>query len=289
MQIHKPVKTPPVLAAAVTLIFLTLCAYGGVHVWGHFNRDYETVPVSSVNLKDSVRLRGIAVRREQIICSPMAETELPQNGDRLSSRAVEAFNCDVQGSALFFENSDGYEYLSPEDFEYMEPHELEDILSSRPKRKRGKGRLVSGFDWYFAAITDDSSKIPPPGKCRLHFDETDSELPARLLKISSPEKGKLLLLFRLNTGGEEYMSLRKSEAELIFSEYSGLMLPVKAVHTDEDGTQYVYTLTAGKPERRQVEIIYKNGESCIARESPEAEALKEGNLLIISENKEKEG
>ena len=272
----------------MTLIFLTLCAYGGVHVWNHFNRDYETVIVSSVNLKDSVRLRGIAVRREQVICSPTAGNELPDDGDRLCAEAVEAFNSDLTGSALFFEDIDGFEQLCPEDFYYMTPGELQKILDEKPGRKKGDGRLVSGFDWYFAALAEDSYKIPSEGKCRLRFEETGGDLPARLLKISSPEKGKLLLLFRINQGGEEYMSLRKTEAELIFSEYSGLMLPVNAVHTDEDGNEYVYTLTAGKPERRAVEIIYKYGESCIAAENPQAEALREGNLLIISRKKENE-
>lgn len=288
MGIHKHGKTPPVLAAAVTLIFLTVCAYAGVHVWEHFNRDYETSAVSSVSLKDSIHLRGIAVRREQVICSPMAENELPSDGDKLSAKAVEAFDVPLSGSALFFKELDGFEYLCPEDFCSMQPSELQDILSRKPDRKKGRGRLVSGFDWYFAALAEDSSKIPQEGSCRLCFEATGGELPARLVNISSPEKGKLLLLFRLNQGGEEYMSLRKTEAELIFSRYSGLLLPVKAVRTDEDGNEYVYTLTAGKPERRAVEIIYKFGESCIAAESPAADGLREGNLLIISAKNEKE-
>ncbi len=269
----------------MTLVFLTLCAYGGVNIWNHFNRDYETVRVSSASLKDSVRLRGIAVRREQVICSPMDDSEFPSDGDRLSAKAAEAFSGDYEGSALFFKNIDGFEYLSPEDFYYMEPGELEDILNEKPEREKGDGKLISGFDWYFAALSDDSYKIPPPGECTLRFEETGGKLPARLLKISQPEKGKLLLLFRLNQGGEEYMKLRKTEAELVFSEYSGLNLPINAVHTDGDGNEYVYTLTAGKPERRAVEIIYKYGENCIAAINPEAEALREGNLLIISAKK----
>ncbi|MBQ4347979.1 MAG: hypothetical protein IJC39_05990, partial [Firmicutes bacterium] len=80
------------------------------------------------------------------------------------------------------------------------------------------------------------------------------------------------------------MSLRKAEALLIISQYSGIEIPKNAVKTDKDGNEFVFTLTAGNIERKAVELIYTTEKSFIAKASHSADSLREGDMIIISED-----
>ena len=71
-------------------------------------------------------------------------------------------------------------------------------------------------------------------------------------------------ILRLTEGGADYLSLRKTKAEIVFSEHRGLKLPAQAVRHDADGTDYVYVLCAGVVERRGAELIYSDKDCCLA-------------------------
>lgn len=76
---------------------------------------------------------------------------------------------------------------------------------------------------------------------------------ARAVSVSD-ESGRRFILLRLTEGGADYLSLRKTKAEIVFSEHRGLKLPAQAVRHDADGTDYVYVLCAGVVERRGAEL-----------------------------------
>ena len=103
---------------------------------------------------------------------------------------------------------------------------------------------------------------------------------ARLVSVSEAEAGKRALLLRLTETDGELLALRKTGARLILAEYSGLELPEAAVHA-EDGYEYVYIPAAGGAEPRAVEIIYREQGRCIAAVSTGAEALREGQTVLL--------
>ena len=288
MKIHKTGKQTFFPASAVVLLFAALCAYAGAWLYSSLSMGWVLAEVRPVTASSSISLNGIAVRREQSFCSLSREDGLHEDGCRLPAGSKLGMNPDGSpacsaASAVFCRGSDGFEYLAPEMLEGIGPDRLKMLVSRKPAKKdRHAPRLVYGSCWYYAAVADASLPMPAPGKCRIRFEGADRAIEARLLYVSPPQNGKAAVLIRICCGGKEFLDLRKCRAELIFSEYSGLMVPARSVRRDSDGNEFVYTLTAGRPESRAVEIIYSSGEMCIAALSSDADALREGDILIVS-------
>ena len=283
-QIHKAESEPGFLKAVAVVLFLAVCAYLGAGIYNGLDQDLKTVPVRYVTVTDSLELTGLVIRREQVICSPGKAQFFPSGGDRLPADGLVAVFQDgaelrAPSSALFFPDCDGFEALSPDILPSLSCQELEALLQQEAAPDReAVGRLVFGWDWYFAALPAPDAALPAEGRCTLLFDGMEQSVPAEL--ISAGEE--LPFILRLTYGREEYLRLRKAQAQLIFSEHSGLELPEEAVRQDADGTEYVYTVTAGIIERRPVEIIYRAEGRCLAAVSSQADALREGNTLIVS-------
>ena len=272
------------MRAVAAVLFLGVCAYIGAALYRRLDRDLETVTVGRVTVTDSAALTGIAVRREQLVCSPDGAAPLIEDGARAAAGALIARDSEGRElrapcSALFLSGTDGFESLSPEALTALTADGLEALLAEKPASVKAAGRLVSGFDWYYAAFSDAPLPLAAGDACSVQFDGTDRRAQARVMSISGGVRPVAVL--RLTCAGE-FLSLRKTGAKLIFSEYTGLELPEEAVRTDGDGRNYVYTLTAGVIERKAVEIIYSAGGKSIAAVSDSADALREGNTLIVS-------
>lgn len=264
---------------------MAACAYLGDGVLGSAARRLDTAEVRPAAVTDSIHLEGIAVRREELISTPAGAAEA-EAGKRVPAGALlftdeNGSAVKAPSSALCFFDCDGYEALSPDMLVPFSLDRVEALLDFSPART-GKNicRLVYGHCWYFAAIAQEASALPENGKIELKFEGMEQSVPARITAVSS-EGGQTALLLRLTCGGAEYMSLRKTSAELILAEYSGLGIPARAVRHDEGGNEYVCILTAGRIERRAVEIIYNDGEMCIAASSGGADALHEGCTVIL--------
>ena len=283
-QIHKAESEPGFLKAVAIVLFLAVCAYLGAGIYSGLDQDLKTVSVSCITVTDSLELTGLVIRREQLICSPGKTQIFLSSGERVPSNGLVAVFHDgtelySPSSALFFPDYDGFEMLNPDMLSSLSRQELETLLQQEAEPDPDAiGRLVFGWEWYFAALPAEDAAFLPESRCTLLFDGIEQRLPAEL--ISAGED--LPFILRLTYGGEEYLRLRKTHAQLIFSEYSGLELPEEAVRQDADGNEYVYTVTAGIIERRPVEIIYRADGRCIAAVSTQAEALREGNTLIVS-------
>ena len=151
------------------------------------------------------------------------------------------------------------------------------------------GRLVTGWSWYYWALCPEGQTLPHSGSCRIEFAGMGESVPARIISLSAPENGRQALLLRLNNGGSEYLKLRKTGAKLLFSEHSGLYLPEEAIQQAEDGSEFVYTLSAGTLERRAVEIIYTGEGFALAASGSGPEALREGDRVVTGKAFEREG
>ena len=268
------------LIAAV--LFLAVSAYAGAKLWSGLEPVPGTQTVYAVTLTDSAELEGIVIRREQSF-RPAGEA-LFADGERIPAGTVPT----VSGSALYYSSCDTLEDLGPELLDTLDVAGLRSLLSRKPSPREG-GRLVLDHAWYYAALVSAEEPVPDSGRCRVLFEGFEGPAEASILSLSPPEDGQRVLVLRLTLGGDSYMSLRKCSARLIFSEYSGLYLPEEAVHQDEDGNQFVYTITAGVVERRAVDILYSEGDVCIAAFSAGAEGLREGNLVIVSGQENYEG
>ena len=83
-------KLSSVTAAAVTLLFIAVCAYLAAGIYDKISPEYETRPLKFVNLRQSIELSGIVIRREQLVCSPFPEEAAA--GERLPAAKAVSVN-----------------------------------------------------------------------------------------------------------------------------------------------------------------------------------------------------
>lgn len=281
------------MRAICGLLFLAVCAYMGSGLYEDLTYGVQTVQAESAEIIESIRLSGIAVRREQQLCSPAA-ADLPENGKRYAAGALLCMSengdtLSAPSSALFFEHTDGLEYLSPDKLFPFSPETFESLIDSESESSRHcMGRLVFDNVWYFAAET--SSLICPElgQRCRVRFPDIQTECEAAVWAVCSSADSSFMLL-RINGGEEQLLSLRKCSAELILSEYRGLKIPKEAVCTDSDGKIFTWVTSAGLVEKRSVDIIYTGDDFCLAKQSYSWEALREGENIVIDREKLEEG
>jgi len=272
------------------VVFLAVCAYLGNGILTILETQTRTALAKYTSVEENAELTGIAIRREQLICSPDRPIWLAADGERIASGGELACFSDKTVlyspcAALFFHETDGYESLTPEMFENPDVSFFEEALTARPSVDDSAiGRLVEEHSWYYAALANEGTRFPANGDCSIHFDGMQQPVPAKLISLSSAENGKIAVLFRINRSDLLHMSLRKAEALLIISQYSGIEIPKNAVKTDKDGNEFVFTLTAGNIERKAVELIYTTEKSFIAKASHSADSLREGDMIIISED-----
>ncbi|MBQ9250412.1 MAG: hypothetical protein IJ179_08595 [Oscillospiraceae bacterium] len=229
MRIHKRPDTL-FLRAMATLLFLALCAWLGAGL----HRAMTPAPgmradAGAADDPAAVTLRGVAVRRERLLCSRRRVRLAAADGKRLAEGAELAVTAGgtalyTDSSAVFFADWDGLEWLDPEALAGLDVPAAEALLAAEPQSSAGAyGRLVTGTDWYFAALSDDELPLNPGGRCLLRFQGLDRALPARLLSVSEAYGGQRAVLLRLTEGGEDCLSLRKCDAQLFLFQETLLM------------------------------------------------------------------
>ena len=255
-------------------LFLAVSAWTGAGLHARLRPPVRTAVVLPGSVTETLELRGLALRRERALLGRGPVTLLPENGQRVAAGQAVAELWDGEllcapGSALFFSDTDGREDLDPELLEDLDARGLEALMARRSQADwNAFGRLVTGRDWYFAALCREA---PPPGDYEILFEGTDRAVPARLLRA---EDG--LVILRL-TWQEGLMSLRIARAQLILRRLQGLQLPADAVRTQPDGTNTVELLTVHGPETRAVTLIYRD--ESLALCAPEE--LSPGSTVII--------
>ena len=221
MRIHKRPDSL-LLRAAGTLLFLALCAWLGAGFYGLLQSVGAASAPTGAETGGEIRLHGVAVRREQLLCSrrrvkvtATGGKRLPYGGELAVTAGGSALCADC--SAVFFADWDGLEWLDPDALTALDVPAAEALLEAEPHTGIGTyGRLVSGGDWYYAALTDAALSLAPGDRCQLLFDGFDRALPASLLSVSGEQAGQRAVLLRLTEGGADCLSLRKCDARLLF-------------------------------------------------------------------------
>lgn len=197
------------MSAVAAVLFFTACAYLGAALFAPREKPAAPEPTPR-EVREYAEIKGIAVRWEQLVCSPDTAPAL-LSGERIPCGAQVAEGLYTESSAVFFDRSDGYEFLSPDMLPDLSPGKLDKILSLSPG-STGTGRLVTGRSWYIAAFSDTA--LPGSGSFRLYIDGLDGFLNAELAEVSE-ENGRRTVLLRLTDGSPEALSLRKITGKLI--------------------------------------------------------------------------
>ena len=268
-------------------MFLAVCAYIGAALYSRVEQP-EIEAVRLLQVQESARLQGIVLRREQSLSFSWGSKLLAQDSQRLA--AGETLAVDMLGqellcpcSAVVFSRTDGFEDLGPQDIEADDVSALEKLLN-RKAGESADGRLVTDTAWYYWALTSSKDELPASGQCSIQFEGLEESVQAQVLSLSESSGGKRAILLRLTQGGSEYLSLRKTEAELLFSRHSGLYLPEEALMQEADGSEFVYILSAGIAEKQPVEIIYRGSGFALAAPGSTPQSLREGDRVIVGKD-----
>lgn len=269
------------------LVFLAVCAYAAAAVYSRVEQpEIETVRLLQV--QESAQLQGIVLRREQSLSFSWGTRLLAEDSRRIAAGetlAVELMGRELLSpcSAVFFSRTDGFEYLSPQDIDADDVSALEELLN-RKAGESSDGRLVTDTAWYYWALTSSRDQLPNSGQCSVQFDGLEESVPAQVISLSEPKGGKRAILLRLTQGGSQYLSLRKTDAKLLFSQHSGLYLPEEAIRQEPDGSKFVYILSSGIAEKQPVEIIYTGSGFSLAAADFAPGSLAVGDRVILGKD-----
>lgn len=200
------------LRIVAAVMFTAVCAYLGAGLYPALAPG-EAAGTAPVFRESPMRiaLEGIALRDEL----PLPEDAvLPaMAGLRLSASETADFAGDF-GSGIYMAGCDGLEALRLESALPLSVESVSALLEEEGKVRRQQGRLVRGFDWHYAALCDYGEALSR-GEYGLIFEGFGELYPARLIEVSRGLDGRQALLFRLQLGDTEYLSLRHCGAEMI--------------------------------------------------------------------------
>lgn len=192
----------------------------------------------------------------------------------------------VDRSGYFSNQTDGYEaVLSPDMLETVTVDQAVSILEgASPSDTNAVGKLVEENFWYYVAV------IPAEYKLNLEtaieqgrsFPIVFDSMPGRSVTVK-PERvgeerdGRFVAVFRGNTLDKDLINLRFESAQLLWQEYTGVLIPKKAIRMrqpePESGSEDTYLpqvkgvyVMYGKTVRfRQVDVLYEDETYIISR------------------------
>ena len=202
---------------------------------------------------------------------------------------------------------DGYEtVLTPQALETLTPSQFSE-LEPDTSVSSTVGKLILGDTWYYAAVMDqeEAQLLQESGSLQLRFAKgIGQDLDVSLTRVSEPEDGQVMAVFRGNTYLSELTLLRRQSAEVIRETESGIRVPIEAVRlveetvTGEDGTETtvsrtgVYCIVGLEARFKPVDVVYQNEEFALVRSSLEGAdgmttaqeeiRLREGDEVIVT-------
>ncbi len=185
-------------------------------------------------------------------------------------------------SGLFSTTVDGWEDLNYDTLRRIEPDELKSLMKEDRKAPAAAlGKLVSGTRWYYAALMDarEADDLRSQRKVKVTFGRYYGEqLTMKLEWISSEMDGVRTVLLSCGESMGEMLNSRLQEAELVLREESGLRIPRRALHVDEEGNTFVYVQTGLQAEKKPVTILQDHDDYYMVT----GENLRLGDAVIVS-------
>lgn len=263
-------------SAAVTLVLLcALAAYGLAALFGAAENSLQWVEAERRTVVRCAAAEGIVIRSELPLESGSAA-----EGKRLGAGVSIGNGVAAPAAGIFSSRTDGLEYLSPADIVSADAESIAALLSSSAQAAPA-ARLVTGKDWYYAALLPEDFRLAEGQSASVNFlcGEVKSEVIAA---------GEGWAVLRMDTQLTEHLCLRRCSAEIITEKISGLAIPDDALRKDSEGS-YVWVITAGRLEKKTVNIISAESGFYLAEALPEAEALREGDRLVTAGDELYEG
>ena len=206
-------------------------------------------------------------------------------------------------SGIFSSILDGFEHLAIKNLAELSPTAVHNLTQDRRDVDDAAiGKLIKSSTWYFVAVADSSDIWTSDGSSRLEEGTGallefgryyNTDISANVVSVGEDADGECVVVFSCSEALAEILAVRQTSAEVIYAEYTGVRVPIKAIHSepDEDGNtvNYVYVMTGLLAERKNVEIIYTADDFVLVRQTGESGSLRSGNEIIVSAKDLKHG
>jgi len=197
-------------------------------------------------------------------------------------------------AGLFSSHVDGFEALSPASLPELTAAGVSELYRKSEAAETGAfGKLVSGTAWYYAAVVTQAEAEAlraivkaADGReavAQVAFSSQSGQtVEMSIRRIGEDEGTGCVVILSADTGLSDTLRLRCLEADIIYASYGGLRIPKSAIRLDDEGRTYVFTETGVRVEMKYVEIIGDFGSYYLVQAGGTADALKEGNDVIVS-------
>ena len=185
-------------------------------------------------------------------------------------------------SGLFSSVVDGWESLGAKQLQNVGAGTLAALMKEdRQADPTALCKLCYGNYWYYAALVEDDAalRLRRGSTAYVHFGRYyGQELKMTVEWISPEEDGYRAVFFSCDTNLADVLTMRLQEAELVFSQETGLRIPRQALRVAEDGTAFVYVQTGLRAEAKTVELIRDFGDYYVVL----GDKLHAGDEVIVS-------
>ena len=207
--------------------------------------------------------------------------------EALENRAEGVRAITTTASGTFSQVIDGFEHVDPSVLTDLLPTRLEAIFYS-PSSTNGVGKLVTEFNWFFAAImeADEAVHISAGQTIPVRFSGAYNEyLDMTVKNVGKREEGKCVVLLTSDRNIHQVASLRYLRADVVTGVVSGIRVPKEAIQLDDDARTFVYLQTGARAERVDVQILHEAGDAYLVRDGAETGTpLRSGSTIIVKAN-----
>lgn len=209
----------------------------------------------------------------------------------------------TNSSGLISYAIDGYEtILTPEVIRNITPEELDKITTKETNRDfnvidvvKGKpvAKLVKDLESHMVAAVDEkyAKTLKLDNTVMLRINETGLSIDAKIIYSSNLINGKRIVAFKFDTGLNETVGLRRVNADIILSSYTGLKVPYSSLR-DIDLKNMTASITLVKGHTatiKKVKIIGMNEDAVIIDNLEGESSIALYNTYILNPNNIQEG
>lgn len=185
-------------------------------------------------------------------------------------------------AGIFSSTVDGYEAALTFDLlADVTPESLREAAGRRSAASGQElGKIITSFDWYFAAIMDQSvtKRLSTGSSANLFLEGASGAQKMTVSYISPPNAdGQVVIVFHSNKNLSAITQLREQNINVSYGSYTGLRIPARALRADQETGQLgVYRLSGTQAEWVPVELVYSGSDYYLIRSEHEGELSQLG-------------
>lgn len=164
-------------------------------------------------------------------------------------------------AGYFADKTDGFEALLADiDAAAVTTEQISGYLSMEaPEAAPSAGKIVSGYEWFFACVVPDSYyntlSVGKSLSLRMSF-VTDDDIPVTVYACNKDTSGQLAVVSRCAYMSEALSTIRREDVQIQLVRHTGLRVPKRAVVFDEAMQAGVYVRSGNMVAFRRIEQEY---------------------------------